>query len=314
MSVDVNLARELLTPNEAVVKVPERGGRAGSIGRDPQRGDRLVSLHQGRQTSERWCCWRQGLVIRLSLAWAKSLWLQCAGSVCLRVSSQVLRSWKDKVLDNRLWVDSEKSHTGPWKWQFLGRPLRRGPCWVAQTPPPSLPWALGTPHPELKASPQTAVITHQQLCNLTLPWGGAEGWEVPLILQERMTTAPHAVAKRPPTESRFTWTSRRSADLVLRTTDGEAELTRCFRMSLRLSETASDPATRSCRKRRLSPDRLRTGPRAEGRPTHGSPDALDVKQTPCGRGPGVSGNTHFSLLTSEVTHAPYSQKWETCAT
>lgn len=111
--MDANLARELLTPNEAVVRVPEWGGRAGGIGRDPQRGDRLVCLHQGRQTSERWCGWRQGLVTRLSLAWAKSLWLQYAGSVCLRVSSQVLRSWKDKVSDNRLWVDSEKSHTGP---------------------------------------------------------------------------------------------------------------------------------------------------------------------------------------------------------
>lgn len=46
--VNVNLAKELLAPNQAVVRVPDRGGRAGSMGRDPQRADSLVCLHYPR--------------------------------------------------------------------------------------------------------------------------------------------------------------------------------------------------------------------------------------------------------------------------
>lgn len=53
--------------------------------------------------------------------------------------------------------------------------------------------------------------------------------------------------------------------------------------------------------------------RAEGRPTHGFLDAPNMKQTPCcwGSARFRLGKTHSfsSLLTSEVTHAPYSSKW-----
>lgn len=51
--VNVNLAKELLAPNQAVVRVPEWGGRAGSMDRDPQRGDSLVCLHCPREADLR---------------------------------------------------------------------------------------------------------------------------------------------------------------------------------------------------------------------------------------------------------------------
>lgn len=83
-------------------------------------------------------------------------------------------------------------------------------------------------------------------------------------------TLPSRVMEHPCPSNLLTCTSLASAGLALRTTDGEAERTRCFKMSLRVSDTAAISAARPCGKTgspRITPH-PRTG--ANDRQTHDS--------------------------------------------
>ena len=102
---------------------------------------------------------------------------------------------------------------------------------------------------------------------------------------------------------------------MLRTTDGVAEVTRRFRMSLRLSDTASVSATRSCQKRRKSPNHFLTG-RWVGRGQLPllQPQDPGSRALPRLRGGQLRtctvlvGETGRSLPIAEATHAPYFLK------